>query len=118
MARLPYIFVTTVPNFSLGAFLAFSDAAWYRLYERVMGAWIASREKYSLEWKQVRYEDTVGDLEGAMRGMLEFLALPWDDAVLTFHERTTEKASTTPSGRSRPLPTTWMSRTVTESPKD
>ena len=33
MARLPYIFVTTVPNFTLGAFLAFSDAAWYTFYK-------------------------------------------------------------------------------------
>ena len=32
MGRLPYVFLTTVPNFSLGAFLVFSDRSWYAHY--------------------------------------------------------------------------------------
>ena len=33
LARVPYIFVTVVPSFLLGAFLTFSDAAWFDPYE-------------------------------------------------------------------------------------
>ena len=33
LARLPYLFVTTVPNFSLGAFLVFSPDPWYEAYQ-------------------------------------------------------------------------------------
>lgn len=33
MARVPYIFLTTVPNFTLGAFLTFSSVAWYKEYD-------------------------------------------------------------------------------------
>ena len=34
----------------------------------------------------VRYEDTVDDLEGQARRLLDFCGLPWDDACLSFHE--------------------------------
>ena len=33
LARVPYLFVTLVPNFVLGAFLAFSPNPWYATYE-------------------------------------------------------------------------------------
>ena len=32
LARVPYIFMTVVPNFILGAFLAFAPTAWYGVY--------------------------------------------------------------------------------------
>jgi len=32
IGRVPYVFLMTVPNFSLGAFLTFSEAAWYERY--------------------------------------------------------------------------------------
>lgn len=34
----------------------------------------------------VRYEDTVADLEGQARRILEYVGLPWDPACLNFHE--------------------------------
>ena len=43
----------------------------------------------------VRYEALVGDLEGETRRLLEYCALPWDDACLRFHENA--RASTTAS---------------------
>ena len=32
LARVPYIFMTVVPNFALGAFLTYSPSAWYSVY--------------------------------------------------------------------------------------
>jgi len=43
----------------------------------------------------VCYEDVVGDLEGTVRRLLEFLGLPFDAACLEFHQ--TERAVRTPS---------------------
>ena len=33
LARVPYIFMTVVPNFALGAFLTYAPSAWYGAYE-------------------------------------------------------------------------------------
>ncbi|UJD96961.1 tetratricopeptide repeat protein (plasmid) [Lelliottia amnigena] len=35
---------------------------------------------------EVDYETVVDDLEGQARRLIDFIALPWDDACLTFHE--------------------------------
>jgi hypothetical protein len=44
---------------------------------------------------EVRYEDVVGDLEGAARRLLDFCGLDWDPACLAFHvtERPVRTAS-------------------------
>ena len=44
---------------------------------------------------QMPYERVVSDLEAAGRDMLQHCGLPWDDAVLQFHEnqRTVQTAS-------------------------
>lgn len=34
----------------------------------------------------VRYEDFVADQEGQSRALIDYLGLPWNDAVLSFHE--------------------------------
>jgi hypothetical protein len=39
----------------------------------------------------VRYEDTVADLAGQARKVLDFLGLPWEDAVLDYHRRAQRK---------------------------
>jgi tetratricopeptide (TPR) repeat protein len=43
----------------------------------------------------VAYEDTVSDLEWQGRRLLEFIGLPWDERVLSFHK--SERAVQTPS---------------------
>ncbi len=40
---------------------------------------------------EVRYEDLVLDTERTLRGICEFCELPWDPAVLTYHERAEER---------------------------
>jgi hypothetical protein len=68
-------------------------AQFYRDYQTLMEHWrkVLSSESFL----EVRYEDVVGDLEGQARRLLEFLSLPWQDAVLEFHR--TERAVRTSS---------------------
>jgi Sulfotransferase family len=38
-------------------------------------------------YREVRYEDLVGDTEAVMRGLLDFLGEPWDEGVLQYDQR-------------------------------
>lgn len=40
---------------------------------------------------EVRYEDLVTETEPTLRGIAEFLELPWDGAMLDYHERAPER---------------------------
>jgi hypothetical protein len=60
-------------------------------YAATMRAWLRIRPMLRNPWIEVRYEDTVGDLERQARAVLEFLGLPWDDAVLEYHRRAQKK---------------------------
>ncbi|MBB4287298.1 tetratricopeptide repeat-containing sulfotransferase family protein [Roseospira goensis] len=52
-------------------------------HDRLMAHW---RAVLPLEMLTVDYETLVHDLEGEGRRLIGFLGLPWDDAVLRFHE--------------------------------
>ena len=67
-------------------------AHYWRGYRRLMAHWAAAT---SLQIADVRYEDVVSDLEGQSRRLLQVLDLPWDPAVLRFHEH--DRAVQTPS---------------------
>lgn len=67
-------------------------AHYWRGYRRLMDHWRAVSDLRILD---VRYEDLVADLEGQSRRLLDFLDLPWDEAVLDFHTR--DRAVQTPS---------------------
>jgi hypothetical protein len=56
---------------------------YYRQYDRLMAHWHSVLDVPILS---VQYEQLVGDLEGQTRRMLEFLALPWDERCLRFHQ--------------------------------
>lgn len=66
-------------------------------YSRVMGLWLRLRDMITLDFIEIRYEDTVSDLEAQARRILEFLRLPWDEAVLSFHEKAKQRFISTPS---------------------
>ena len=68
-----------------------------RLYATLMDLYLSEREKLTIAVKQIRYEDTIDDLETQARQMLDFLGLEWNDDVLKFHIRAKEKYVTTPS---------------------
>jgi tetratricopeptide (TPR) repeat protein len=76
-------------------FCSMSAAA--RFYADVMGLWLHQRAFLTLRFAEVRYEDTVSDLEGQARRILDVLGVPWDDAVLSFHESARERFISTPS---------------------
>lgn len=53
-------------------------------YYRLMETW---RERFGDRFFEVAYEDVAGDIEPNARAMIEFLALPWEDACLEFHKQ-------------------------------
>jgi Flp pilus assembly protein TadD len=66
-------------------------------YADVMGLWLHVRPWVAFEHIEVRYEDTVGDLERQARRILDHLGVPWRDDVLSFHEQARKKFISTPS---------------------
>jgi tetratricopeptide (TPR) repeat protein len=67
-------------------------------YALDMRAWLTFRELIDVPWRQIRYEDTVADVESQARAALEALGLPWDDKVLNYRQRLHEsKQVTSPS---------------------
>jgi len=42
-------------------------------------------------YMEIRYEDLILDTEPVLREVAEFIDLPWDDAMLTYHERSAER---------------------------
>jgi len=77
-----------------------------------MGAWQRFREILPSCWLEVRYEDTVANLERAARRTLDFLGLPWDPHVLNYRERLKTKAVASPTYEavSKPLYATSIGR--------
>ena len=77
-----------------------------------MGAWLKLRDMVQTPWIEVRYEDTVADLEKQARRALELLDLPWDDAVLAYRDRATTRQVLSPTYEAvtRPIYTTAIGR--------
>ena len=91
------------PNVAMVHFYTLETTA--RLYVGVMDLWMRYREHIGLASIETRYEDLVNDLEGSARRLLEFLGMPWDDAVLAYTDRAKERLISTPSYEavSRPI---------------
>lgn len=67
-------------------------------YALDMSAWLKFRELIEAPWCEIRYEDTVANVEKQARRALETLGLPWDAQVLNYRQRLTEtKQVTSPS---------------------
>ena len=65
---------------------------YYRAYVRLMDHWNQVLPGFVL---RVMHEDVVNDLENQVRRILDFCALPFEEACLNFHE--TERSVRTPS---------------------
>jgi hypothetical protein len=65
---------------------------YYGQYRRLMEHWTSTLDSPILE---VRYEDTVLNLEGQARRLIEFCGLEWDPNCLSFH--TTSRVVKSPS---------------------
>jgi hypothetical protein len=51
-------------------------------------------------YTEIRYEDLILDTEPVLRKVAEFIDLPWDDAMLSYHERSADRLKE----MARPLP--------------
>lgn len=81
-------------------------------YAKVMSWWLAVRDKLSMAWLELRYEDVIADFEGSYRRVLDLVGLDWDPALERFHERAAGRFISTPSrGQvARPLYNTAVAR--------
>jgi hypothetical protein len=73
---------------------------WERTARRVandLQLWRRLRELVASPWQEVRYEDTVRDLEGQARRVLQFLGLRWDPDVLNYRDRLSRKVVASPT---------------------
>lgn len=82
-------------NAAMYQFLSLETAT--RYYDQVMTLGEKTRERYAFEVRVVRYDDVIADLEGEARATIEFIGLPWDDAVLAYREQLQARAIDTPS---------------------
>ena len=62
-----------------------------RFYSDCMDVWLRMRELGGFDWIETRYEDVVGNLEGAGKRLTNFLGLPWDSAQATYYEKAQNK---------------------------
>lgn len=67
-------------------------AHYWKGYRKLMQHW---KNACGLHILDVAYEDTVSDLEQQARRLLEFTGLPWEEAVMQFHQ--SDRAVQTPS---------------------
>jgi tetratricopeptide (TPR) repeat protein len=81
-------------------------------YALDLGAWLKLREIVPTPWIEVRYEETVADLERQARRALETLGLPWDNAVLGYRDRAAKRQVLSPTYEAvtRPIYTTAIGR--------
>jgi hypothetical protein len=66
-------------------------------YANDLRLWQTLRERMVAPSLEVRYEDTVANLEGEARRALEFLGLPWDPAVLEYRQHLHNKGVVSPT---------------------
>jgi tetratricopeptide (TPR) repeat protein len=91
-------------------FLTLERAA--QRYANDLGLWRKLKEKIASPWLEIRYEDTVSDLEKEARRALEFLGLGWEPGVLQYREHLKQKAVASPTYEavSQPLYTRAIGR--------
>ncbi|MGH8306697.1 MAG: sulfotransferase [Gammaproteobacteria bacterium] len=68
------------PNAGTVCFTALESTV--RLYCEMMSLWLSCSRQLPLNFRQVRYEDLLAEPERELRAILEFINLPWSDAVL------------------------------------
>ncbi len=72
-------------NSAMANFLRLEDAAAF--YDVVFSHWARAAELLPLDVKPVIYEDLIGDVEGHLRPLADWLGLEWHDGMLD-HQRT------------------------------
>ena len=70
-------------------FLNLDDAA--HLYDAVMNLWTQYTSIFSINYHEVKYENLIENFEPAVRSILNFLELSWDDSVLKLFNNSKKK---------------------------
>jgi len=90
---------TYMRYFSLSEFSA-SYLTWgstCALYAHEMNVWMRMRSLLPKNWIEIKYEDTVADLEQTARDVISFLGLSWDDRVMKYREHSSRKLVNSPT---------------------
>ena len=66
-------------------------ARFYQMYDILITHWAKTIPQH--QFMEVHYEDIVADQENQTRTLLEFCALPWEEACLSFHQNTAPVAT-------------------------
>jgi len=82
-------------NESMMQFLSMKKTVDY--YAATMNLWLAYREKLSLLWMELRYEDIVADSAAATRTLNGFLGLDASGTQEAFYKQAAQRAISTPS---------------------
>jgi tetratricopeptide (TPR) repeat protein len=79
-------------------------SVWFLTIERLaerysldMRAWLKFRQIVKMPYIEVRYEDTISDLESVARRTLSALDVPWNDTVLGYRARAQDKRVLSPT---------------------
>jgi hypothetical protein len=83
------------PNPAMENFRTIDDAV--RLYDLSMGEWFKRHTMDDPGVHYVRYDRLVTDFEPVTRGVLDFVGVPWNDAVRDFARSAESRAVKTPS---------------------
>ena len=67
------------------------------LYAHEMNVWLRIRDLLADRWTEVKYEQTVANLEQTARKVLGFLDLPWDARVLDYRDVSKQKTVRSPT---------------------
>lgn len=87
----------------------------YREYHRLMAHW---REVLPPgQMLEIDYEDTVADLEGQARKLVDFVGMEWDEACLSFHENKRAVVTASHDQVRRPIYNTSVGRWKRYGPK-
>ncbi len=85
-------------NEAMANFYTLQESA--RLYKHIMGLWDLYIKILPVKYHTVKYESLVENLRGAVEGLLEFLELTWDEAVLNYRDHAKKRTIKTPSYQS------------------
>jgi len=83
------------PNPAMENFRTIDDSA--RLYDFAMTEWFRHHTMDDPAVHYVRYDELVTNFEPVTRGVLDFLGVPWSDAVRDFSKTAENRAAKTPS---------------------
>lgn len=82
-------------NDAMANFLTLADSA--HLYDEVFSLWNEAQAALSPAAHTIRYEDVIADMRSELSRLLDFLSLPWEDALLDYAAHARKRFIRTPS---------------------